>query len=89
MTIRNSTGFPEGRLSGSKRLPTNFRGTFTENRDHSDPRTPQDNRGTLRKLRSQVPRSFRESASHFGPPASYARIFDQSPGFYSSPDDQR
>ncbi|PKI45014.1 hypothetical protein CRG98_034586 [Punica granatum] len=57
MTIRNSTGLPEGRLSGSKRLPMNLRGTFTENRDHSDPRTPQDIRGTMRKPRSQVPRS--------------------------------
>ncbi|PKI46027.1 hypothetical protein CRG98_033582 [Punica granatum] len=56
-TFRNSTGLPEGRFSGSKRLPMNLRGTFTENRDHSDPQTPQDIRGTLRKLRSQVPRS--------------------------------
>ncbi|OWM74038.1 hypothetical protein CDL15_Pgr021983 [Punica granatum] len=29
------------------------------------------------------------SAPHFGPPASYTRIFDQGPGYYSSPDDQR
>ncbi|PKI35907.1 hypothetical protein CRG98_043706 [Punica granatum] len=58
-TIRNPTRLPEGRFSRSKRLPTNLRGTFTENRDHSDPRTPQDIRGTLRKPRSQVPRSSR------------------------------
>ncbi|PKI73790.1 hypothetical protein CRG98_005823 [Punica granatum] len=49
--------FPEGRFSGSKRLPVNLRGTSTEIRDPSDPRTPQDIRGTLRKPRSQVPRS--------------------------------
>ncbi|PKI70818.1 hypothetical protein CRG98_008785 [Punica granatum] len=36
-TIRNSTRLPEGRFSGSKRLPMNLRGTFTENIDHSDP----------------------------------------------------
>ncbi|PKI65805.1 hypothetical protein CRG98_013810 [Punica granatum] len=58
-TFRNSTGLPEGRFNGRKRLPMNLRGTFTENRDHSDPQTPQDIRGTLRKLRSQVPRSSR------------------------------
>ncbi|PKI39828.1 hypothetical protein CRG98_039781 [Punica granatum] len=58
-TFRNSTGFPEGRFSGSKRFPVDLRGTFTGNRDHSDPRTPQDIRGTLRKPRSQVPRSSR------------------------------
>ncbi|OWM87030.1 hypothetical protein CDL15_Pgr006194 [Punica granatum] len=58
MTFRNSTGFPEGRFNGSERLPTNLRGTFTENRDHSGPRTPQDIRETLKKPRSQVPRSL-------------------------------
>ncbi|PKI65587.1 hypothetical protein CRG98_014087 [Punica granatum] len=52
-------GFPEGRFSGSDRPPVNLRGTFTENRDHSDPRTPQDIWGTLRKPRLQVPRSSR------------------------------
>ncbi|OWM76455.1 hypothetical protein CDL15_Pgr016730 [Punica granatum] len=31
---------------------------------------------------------FTLSAPHFGPPASYTRIPDQSPGYYSSPDDQ-
>ncbi|PKI38249.1 hypothetical protein CRG98_041365 [Punica granatum] len=36
------TRFPEGRFSGHKRLPANFRGTFMENKDHSDPRTPRD-----------------------------------------------
>ncbi|PKI68472.1 hypothetical protein CRG98_011161 [Punica granatum] len=57
----NSTGFPEGRFGGSDRLPVNLRGTSTENRDHSDPRTPQDIRETLRKPRSQVPRSSRDN----------------------------
>ncbi|PKI73018.1 hypothetical protein CRG98_006593 [Punica granatum] len=58
-TFRNSTGFPDGRFSGSKCLSANLRGTSIKNRDHSDPRTPQDIQGTLRKLRSQVPRSSR------------------------------
>ncbi|PKI78945.1 hypothetical protein CRG98_000657 [Punica granatum] len=57
MTFRNSTGFPEGRSSGHKRLSANLLGTFMKNRDHSDPRTPRDTRETLRKPRSQVPRS--------------------------------
>ncbi|PKI49287.1 hypothetical protein CRG98_030330 [Punica granatum] len=57
MTFRNSTGFPEGRFSGHKRLLANLRGTFMDNRDHSDPRTPRDTRETLRKPRYQVPRS--------------------------------
>ncbi|PKI67430.1 hypothetical protein CRG98_012180 [Punica granatum] len=57
MTFRNSTGFLKGHFSGRKRLPANLRGTFMENRDHSDPRTPRDTRETLRKPRSQVPRS--------------------------------
>ncbi|PKI78842.1 hypothetical protein CRG98_000767 [Punica granatum] len=57
MTFRNSTGFPEERFSGHKRLPANLRGTFMENRDHNDPRTPRDTRETLRKPRSRVPRS--------------------------------
>ncbi|PKI60964.1 hypothetical protein CRG98_018640 [Punica granatum] len=65
-TFRNSTGFLEGRFSGSKRLPVNLRGTSTENRDHSDPRTPQDIRGTLRKPRSQVPRSSRGNGLRSG-----------------------
>ncbi|OWM84375.1 hypothetical protein CDL15_Pgr021051 [Punica granatum] len=29
-TFRNSTRFPEGRFSGSKRLPVNLRGTSTK-----------------------------------------------------------
>ncbi|PKI55042.1 hypothetical protein CRG98_024568 [Punica granatum] len=57
MTFRNSTWFPEGRFNGHKRLPASLRGTFMENRDHSDPRTPRDIRETQRKPRSQVPRS--------------------------------
>ncbi|PKI69355.1 hypothetical protein CRG98_010237 [Punica granatum] len=36
-TIRNSTELPDGRFSGSERLPMNLRGTFTENRDHNIP----------------------------------------------------
>ncbi|PKI65589.1 hypothetical protein CRG98_014089 [Punica granatum] len=58
------TRFLEGRFSGSDRLPVNLQGTFTENRDHSDPRTPQDIRGTLRKPRSQVPRNIDISNPH-------------------------
>ncbi|OWM84619.1 hypothetical protein CDL15_Pgr005045 [Punica granatum] len=54
--IRNSIGLPEGRFGGSKHIPTNLRGTFTENRDRSDSRTPQDIQGALRKSRAQVPR---------------------------------
>ncbi|OWM90283.1 hypothetical protein CDL15_Pgr005070 [Punica granatum] len=65
-TFRNSTGFPEGRFSGSKGLPVNLRGTSTENKDHSDPRTPQDIRRTLRKPRSQVPRSSRGNGLRSG-----------------------
>ncbi|PKI74109.1 hypothetical protein CRG98_005488 [Punica granatum] len=59
MTFRNSTGFPEGRFSGRKRLLANLRGTVMEDRDHGDPRTRRDIRGTLRKPRSRVPRSSR------------------------------
>ncbi|OWM80567.1 hypothetical protein CDL15_Pgr016480 [Punica granatum] len=35
------------------------------------------------------PKRGKLSAPHFGPPASYTRIFDQGPGYYSSPEDQR
>ncbi|OWM64349.1 hypothetical protein CDL15_Pgr009272 [Punica granatum] len=70
MTFRNSTGFPEGRFNRSKRLPVNLRGTFIENRDHSDPRTPQDIRETLKKPRSQVPRS---------PPGQRSSVGDDEP----------
>ncbi|OWM63178.1 hypothetical protein CDL15_Pgr009403 [Punica granatum] len=35
------------------------------------------------------PKRGKLSVPHFGPPASYMRIPDQSPGYYSSPDDQR
>ncbi|OWM72566.1 hypothetical protein CDL15_Pgr005035 [Punica granatum] len=59
MTFRNSTGFPKGRFSGRKRLLANLWGTIMKDRDHSDPRTPRDIRGTLRKPRSRVPRSSR------------------------------
>ncbi|OWM75160.1 hypothetical protein CDL15_Pgr012646 [Punica granatum] len=59
MTFRNSTRFPEGRFSGHERLPASLWGTSTENRDHNDPRAPQDIQGTLRKPRSKVPRSSR------------------------------
>ncbi|PKI46855.1 hypothetical protein CRG98_032751 [Punica granatum] len=59
MTFRNSTRFPEGRLSGHERLPASLRGTSTENKDHNDPRAPQDIQGTLRKPRSKVLRSSR------------------------------
>ncbi|PKI66790.1 hypothetical protein CRG98_012796 [Punica granatum] len=52
-------GPPEGRSSGSERPPVNLRGTFTENKDHNDPRTPRDIQETPRKPRSQVPRSSR------------------------------
>ncbi|PKI50070.1 hypothetical protein CRG98_029539 [Punica granatum] len=65
-TSRNSIGFPEGCFSGRKCLPVNLRGTSTENRDHRDPRTPQDIRGTLRKPRSQVPRSSRGNGLRSG-----------------------
>ncbi|PKI42304.1 hypothetical protein CRG98_037304 [Punica granatum] len=58
------SGFPEGRFSGRKRLPANVRGTLMENRDHSDPRTPRDIPGTLRKPRSQVPRSPPTNGRH-------------------------
>ncbi|PKI63334.1 hypothetical protein CRG98_016275 [Punica granatum] len=65
-TFRNSTWFPEGRFSGHERPPASLRGTSTKNRDHNDPRAPhneprapQDIQGTLRKSRSQVPRSSR------------------------------
>ncbi|PKI70953.1 hypothetical protein CRG98_008686 [Punica granatum] len=57
MTLRNSTGLPEGRFSGHERLLASLRGIFMANRDHSDPRTPRNIRETLRKPRSQVPRS--------------------------------
>ncbi|OWM76821.1 hypothetical protein CDL15_Pgr017214 [Punica granatum] len=57
MTLRNSTWLPEGRSSGHKRLPASLRGIFMANRDHSDPRTPRDIQETLRKPRSQVPKS--------------------------------
>ncbi|OWM74041.1 hypothetical protein CDL15_Pgr004915 [Punica granatum] len=43
------TRLPEERSNGSECLLANLRGTFTENRDHSDPRTPQDIQETLRK----------------------------------------
>ncbi|PKI78542.1 hypothetical protein CRG98_001049 [Punica granatum] len=59
MTFRNSTWSPEGRFSGHKCLPASLRGTSTENRDHNDPRALRDIQGTLRKPRSQVPRSSR------------------------------
>ncbi|OWM77042.1 hypothetical protein CDL15_Pgr002682 [Punica granatum] len=65
-TFRNSTGLPEGRFNGSKRLSVNLRGTFTENRDHSDPRTPQDIQGTTGKARSQVIRSSRANGLRSG-----------------------
>ncbi|OWM77830.1 hypothetical protein CDL15_Pgr009377 [Punica granatum] len=65
-TFRNSTGLPEGRFSGSKCLPVNIRGTFTENRDHSDPRTPQVIRGTTEKARSQAIRSSRANGLRSG-----------------------
>ncbi|PKI75901.1 hypothetical protein CRG98_003700 [Punica granatum] len=64
MTFRSSTGFPEGRFSGHERLPVSLRGTSTENRDHNDPRAPQDIRGTLRKSRSQVPRPPRANGQN-------------------------
>ncbi|OWM84264.1 hypothetical protein CDL15_Pgr011649 [Punica granatum] len=35
------------------------------------------------------PKRGKLSAPHFGPPASYMRIPDQSPGYYSSPGNQR
>ncbi|PKI41688.1 hypothetical protein CRG98_037921 [Punica granatum] len=60
------TRFPEKRFSGSKCLPVNLWGTSTENRYHSDPRTPQDIRGILRKPRSQVPRSSRGNGLRSG-----------------------
>ncbi|OWM84571.1 hypothetical protein CDL15_Pgr011727 [Punica granatum] len=56
MTFRNSTWFPEERFNGHECLPASLRGAPTENRDHNDPRAPQDIQGTLRKSRSQVPR---------------------------------
>ncbi|PKI75885.1 hypothetical protein CRG98_003719 [Punica granatum] len=59
MTSRNSTWSPEGRFSGHERLPASLRGTSTENRDHSDPRAPQDVQGTLGKPRSKIHRSSR------------------------------
>ncbi|PKI60411.1 hypothetical protein CRG98_019196 [Punica granatum] len=57
MAFRNPTWFPDGRFSSHKRLSADLRGIFMANRDHSGPRTPRDIRGTLRKPRSQVPRS--------------------------------
>ncbi|PKI40911.1 hypothetical protein CRG98_038709 [Punica granatum] len=60
------TRFPDGRFNGNDRLPVNLRGTFTENRDHSDSRKPQDIWGTLRKPRSQVPRSSRGNGLRSG-----------------------
>ncbi|PKI32358.1 hypothetical protein CRG98_047251, partial [Punica granatum] len=59
MTFRNSTRFPEGRFGDHDRLPASLRGTSTESRDHNEPRTSQDIQGTMRKLRSKVPRSPR------------------------------
>ncbi|PKI75960.1 hypothetical protein CRG98_003618 [Punica granatum] len=56
MTFRNSSRFPEGHFSGHDRLPASLRGTSTKNRDHNEPRAPQDIQGTLRKSRSQAPR---------------------------------
>ncbi|PKI65344.1 hypothetical protein CRG98_014259 [Punica granatum] len=44
---------------GSQRLPVNLRGTFTENRDRNDSRTPRDIQRALRKPWSQVPRPSR------------------------------
>ncbi|OWM90786.1 hypothetical protein CDL15_Pgr002709 [Punica granatum] len=35
------------------------------------------------------PKRGKLSTPHFGPPTSYARIADQNPGYYSSPDNQR
>ncbi|PKI59967.1 hypothetical protein CRG98_019634 [Punica granatum] len=61
MIFRNSTRFPEGRFSGHERLPTSLRGTSTKNKDHNDPRAPQDIQRTLRKSRSKVPRSSRSN----------------------------
>ncbi|OWM73931.1 hypothetical protein CDL15_Pgr010712 [Punica granatum] len=49
------TRLPEERSSGSERLSANLRGTFTESKDHSDPRTPQDIRETLRKPSHKSP----------------------------------
>ncbi|OWM91114.1 hypothetical protein CDL15_Pgr010144 [Punica granatum] len=66
MTFRSSTGFPEGRFSGHERLPASLQGTPTENRDHNDPRAPQDIQGILRKSRSQVPRPSRANGLRSG-----------------------
>ncbi|OWM80565.1 hypothetical protein CDL15_Pgr019149 [Punica granatum] len=70
MTFRNSTGVLEGRFSGRKCLLANLQDTFMENRDHSDPRTPQDVRETLKKPRSQVLRS---------PPGQQSSVGDDEP----------
>ncbi|PKI62015.1 hypothetical protein CRG98_017601 [Punica granatum] len=59
MTFRSSTWFPEGRSSGHERLLASLRGTSMGNREHNDPRAPQDVQRTLRKSRSKVPRSSR------------------------------
>ncbi|PKI50908.1 hypothetical protein CRG98_028706 [Punica granatum] len=57
------TGFlhenPRSKPGGSQRLSVNLRGTFTENRDCNDSRTPRDIQRALRKPRSQVPRPSR------------------------------
>ncbi|PKI50773.1 hypothetical protein CRG98_028837 [Punica granatum] len=43
----------------------------------------------LESTPSEAPCSPRLSAPHFGPLASYTRIPDQSPGYYSSPGNRR
>ncbi|PKI45185.1 hypothetical protein CRG98_034422 [Punica granatum] len=55
------TGLREARSTdnGSQCLPVNLQGTFTENRDRNDSRTPRDLQRALRKPRSQVPRPSR------------------------------
>ncbi|PKI64538.1 hypothetical protein CRG98_015101 [Punica granatum] len=57
-TIWNSTGLPEGRFSGSKRLPMNLRSTFTENRDHSDPPNTPGHSGNTEKIPVTSPKAF-------------------------------
>ncbi|PKI59624.1 hypothetical protein CRG98_019984 [Punica granatum] len=57
MTLQNSTWLPEECFSGRERLPASLRGIFMANRDHIDPRIPRDIWETLRKPRSQVPKS--------------------------------
>ncbi|PKI49052.1 hypothetical protein CRG98_030552, partial [Punica granatum] len=55
------TGLREARPidNGSQRLSVNLRGTFTENRDRNDSRTPRDIQRALRKPRSQILRPSR------------------------------